>query len=394
MILDCINGIIEILQNNDNTSAVNDVIDDLCNIIQSEIEGTFDDYDVLIIDREMEPTIEIINKQIINSDLYVKIKIKPNENGFLISIAHDWIKFKDTTKFVGHDIIETLSNAIKDMPKGYIKLNNYYGSSCWDDIDEVHIISKFHNMIIEITEDEIIDELDNVLNIYNDLLIDYDKLEQFSLLDDIEEIFKNYPREKEEFPQTLLGYEMITYIKYDFIETIRRAYNGIPSDLRISLSDANDEYALTPNLSMNLNHISSSLFYRNGLIFGVTFQCDERIIKFYISQDLNRINNAMESNKIGKRLIEILKEDNADCDYVEIDKTDRIKAGPKSREYDVFRFHWVCSKSYSFDELNDRELFIAFNKFMKIYDSITQYYKYLRGSYDLIDAENNRNLKD
>ena len=43
MILDCINGIIEILQNNDNTSAVNDVIDDLCNIIQSEIEGTFDD---------------------------------------------------------------------------------------------------------------------------------------------------------------------------------------------------------------------------------------------------------------------------------------------------------------------------------------------------------------
>lgn len=387
MILDCINGIIEILQNNDNSPTVNYIINDLCLIIQSEIENTFEKYDVLVIDSEIEPTIEIISKDIINSDLYVKIKIKPNENGYLISIGHDWIKFKDTTKFVGHDIIETLTHAVDELPKGYIKLSNYYGSSCWDDIDEVYIISRFHNLIIDYSEDELLDELDNVLNIYDDLLIDYEELESYSILDDIEEIFKNYPREKEDFPQSLLGYEMITYMKYDFIEIIRTAYNGIPSDLRISLSNANDEYTLTPNLSMYLNQVSSSLFYRNGLIFGVTFQCDEKIIKFYISQDLNKVNNAMESSKISKRLIEILKKTNADCDYVEVDQTTKVKAGPKSREYDVFRFHWICSKSYYFEDLDERSLFIAFNNFMRIYDNITQYYKYLRGAYDLIDAE-------
>ena len=45
----------------------------------------------------------------VRSTIYVKIKIKPNENGFLISIAHDWIKFKDGTKLPFQHVYEIMS---------------------------------------------------------------------------------------------------------------------------------------------------------------------------------------------------------------------------------------------------------------------------------------------
>ena len=155
--MDCINGIIDILQNNNETVKVSEIISELCLIIKSEIKKIFPETNILIIHDE-KPEIEIFSKRIFNINFYVKMKIDPQSNGFLTYIGHDWTKFKDTTKFVGDDIVRLLADDIEEVPHSYTKLSNYYGTSCWDDITEVYIISKFHNIMSNIKEETLIDE--------------------------------------------------------------------------------------------------------------------------------------------------------------------------------------------------------------------------------------------
>ena len=386
MIMDCINGIIDILQNNNETVKVSEIISELCLIIKSEIKKIFPETNILIIHDE-KPEIEIFSKRIFNINFYVKMKIDPQSNGFLTYIGHDWTKFKDTTKFVGDDIVRLLADDIEEVPHSYTKLSNYYGTSCWDDITEVYIISKFHNIMSNIKEETLIDELDNLLNIYTDLLYDYTNITNINLMEDIERIFKLYPIEKDKFFESKLAYELITYMKYDLNEVLTYIFNDIPEDLRLSIDKSNDEYAMTPHLSEDLNQLSSSIFYKNGLILGITFECNEKNIKFYISQDIDRINNANESNKISQALIDTLKRDNVDCEFKNISEPETIKIKRLSKNYDVYRFHWVCSKTYSFEKLNQRKLINAFIGFNKIYENIIQYYNYLRGTYDFYEIE-------
>ncbi|OWT33759.1 hypothetical protein BGI41_00730 [Methanobrevibacter sp. 87.7] len=388
MIIDCINGIIDILQNNNETSEVNEIISELCLIIKSEIKKTFPETNVLIITNNEKPEIEIFSKRIFNINFCVKIKIDPQSNGFLTYIAHDWTKFKDTTKFVGDEIVRLLADNIEDIPHGYTKLSNYYGTSCWDDITEVYIISKFHNIISNIEEDIIIDEIDNLINIYTELLYSYTNFNNIDIMKDIEKIFKLYPIEKDDFIESKLSYELITYMKYDLIEILTYVFNDIPEDLRLSIYNANNEYTMTPELSKDLNQLSTSIFYKNGLILGITFECDTRNIKFYISQDIDRINNANESNKIGQALISALKRENTECEFKNISEPETMEIKKLSKTYDIYRFHWICSKTYSFDKLNQKKLINAFIGFNKVYDSLIQYYNYLRGTYDFYEIEN------
>ena len=46
------------------------------------------------------------------------------------------------------------------------------------------------------------------------------------------------------------------------------------------------------------------------LILGITFECNDKTIKFYISQDLDRINSPREGSKIGNALIDVVKKIN------------------------------------------------------------------------------------
>lgn len=390
MISNCIIGIVEILQGNYKISEIDDIVNDLCLIMKTEIKRNFPQTSIVILNNEI-PTIEIFNKKLFNTNIYIKIKMNPHKNGFTLYLAHDWTKFKDTTKFVGDEIIRSLASKIDEIPHGFKLLSNYYGSSCWDDIIEVYLISKFHNIMNGIDENNIIHEIGNLLDIYDEVLYIYYEIINIDLIKDIEDIFKLYPVEKDNFLQSRLEYEIITYMKYDLRETINYIFNKIPDDLRLSIEKSNDEYAITPELSRDLNIISTSLFYRNGLILGVSFDCNNKEITFYISQDIDRINNANESSKIGTSIIDALKRQNADCEFKDITNMETIHIDKTNKSYDVYRFHWICSRSYKIREnTNQEKLINDFIDFMKIYDNIEQYYNYLRGTYDFYEIEKNK----
>ncbi|WP_295723332.1 hypothetical protein [uncultured Methanobrevibacter sp.] len=391
MIINIISSIIELENNTCPSLELDTVLNEVLTIVKWEIKKSYPGFDFISYYDGDYPTIEIISKEIHATDLYIKLTIDSAKNGYYIRLNHDWLKFKDITKFVGEDIIRTLSENIRKTPEGFIKLSNYYGSSSWDDIKEVYLLSRFFN-INHTVDIELISSINELIEIYIDLLIDYESLESYSIIEDIHEIFKLYPREKENFQYNPLRYEIITYMKYDLYETILRKYNELPDDLKVSITRSNDEYALSPDLSYTLNQFSTSIFYRDGLILGMTFECSDETIKFYISQDLDRINSPQEGAKIGKTLISAIGKMSNELDFEEIEKTEIKHLVDNNKSYDIYRFHWICSKRIKIDELDDEELIEEFDKFKSIYDKISEDYKYLRSFYD--EFEINKNYSD
>ncbi|WP_461463334.1 hypothetical protein [Methanobrevibacter sp.] len=391
MIIETISSIIELENNCSPSLELDTVLNEVLTILKCEIKKSYVGFDFINYFDGDYPTIEIISKEISTTDLYIKITIDSTKNGYYINLNHDWLKFKDITKFVGEDIIHTLSENIRKTPEGFKTLSNYYGSSSWDDIKEVYLLSRFFN-IDHASDFELINSINEVLEIYIDLLIDYESLESYSIIEDIWEIFRLYPREKENFPYNPLGYEIISYMKYDLYETIRKRYNELPDDLKVSIKRANDEYVLSPDLSYNLNEFSTSIFYRDGLILGMTFECSDETIKFYISQDLDRINSPQEGAKIGKTLISAIGKISSEVDFEEIEKTEIKHLVDNNKYYDIYRFHWICSKRIKIEGLDDEDLIEEFDKFKSIYDKITDDYKYLRSFYD--EFELNKNYSD
>ena len=388
MIIEAIKSIIELEKNPYISLELDTVLGEVLTMVKWEIKKSFPGFDFISYFDGDCPTIEILSKEQTTTDHYVKIMIDSAKNGYAISLNHDWLKFKDTTKFVGDDIIYTLTENIRKIPADFKLLNNYYGSSSWDEIKEVHLISRFYN-INNSVDYELISGIDDVLQIYIDLLIDLESLGDFSIIDDMMEIFKIYPLEKEGFPHNLLGYEIISYMKYDLYETIRKIYHKLPDDLRVSFRVANDEYALSPKLSYDLNQFSTSIFYRDGLILGMTFECTEKSLKFYISQDLDRINSPREANKIGKALIGSVEKITTDLDFEDIEKTELMHIEESGKYYDVYRFHWICSKRILIEDVDDYILIEEFKKFKDIYDKISEDYKYLRSFYDEFELDGN-----
>ena len=386
MISKIISSIIELENNSSPRIELDTIINEVLNIVKWEIKKFIVGFDIISYYDGDYQTIEIISKELTRKDLYVKIIIDSEKKGYNICLSHDWLKFKDTTKFVGEDIIETLTENIRKIPDNFIKLSNYYGSSSWEDIKEVHLISGFFK-INRSSDYNFIKVLDEVLQIYIDLIIDYESLENYSILEDIKEIFKLYPIEKEDFPHNLLAYEIISYMKYDLYETIRDLYNGLPEDLKVSIRKANHEYALTSNLSDDLNELSTSIFYRDGLILGITFECNDKAIKFYISQDLDRINSPREGSKIGNALIDVVKKINKKLDFEKIEKTEIFHLEETGKYYDIYRFHWICSKRIKIEGIDEDTLIEEFIKFKDIYDNISDEYKKLRSFYDEFEVD-------
>lgn len=179
----------------------------------------------------------------------------------------------------------------------------------------------------------------------------------------------------------------LSYMKYDLYETIRDLYNGLPEDLKVSIRKANHEYALTSNLSDDLNELSTSIFYRDGLILGITFECNDKAIKFYISQDLDRINSPREGSKIGNALIDVVKKINKKLDFEKIEKTEIFHLEETEKYYDIYRFHWICSKKIKIEGIDEDTLIEEFIKFKDIYDNISDEYKKLRSFYDEFEVD-------